>query len=296
MAAEPCAAADRRRGMAGARGRAGRARRVARGGAGRRLWAGNARARGPAAGRRHRRQSGVPAAAGRSGAARRRASAGLRRRCRPLARRRLVGARRPHAGALGRGLRAGEPHRDLARHARRLSRAQGPASCAVLPGVSGRAVRAQPAGRFPRLRAHAGADERDLFRARLSRALSRLPAGRRRGPDRARRRRLHPHGVRPQARRSAPAPPRRRLRRSARAQCPLASRRARPGAGGARRHGRDRQFARLRRGRGARAPELSAGAGAGRARPRSRAAQCRDLVARPGAARAPRSSIGSTRW
>ena len=50
------------------------------------------------------------------------------------------------------------------------------------------------------------------------------------------------------------------------------------------------------RGRGARAVELSAGAGAGRARQRPRAAECRDLVARPGRARATRSSTGSTRW
>ena len=199
------------------------------------------------------------------------------------ARRPLVGAQRPHAGAVGRRLRAREPARALARHARHLSRAQGRAAGAVLPGVPGRAVVAQPAGRFARLRAHAGADERDLFRARLSRALSRLPAGRRRGSHRARRRRVHPHRVRPQARRRAGAPARCRFRRSARAQCALAPRRARPGAGGARRHGRDRQCARLRRGRGARAAELSAGAGAGRARQRSRAAQRRDLVARPGA-------------
>ena len=168
-------------------------------------------------------------------------------------------------------------------HARRLSRAQGRAAGAVLPGVPGRSLGAQPPRGFARLRAHAGAAERDLFRARLSRALSRLPAGRRRGSDRARRRRLHPHRVGLEARRRAGAPARRRLRRSARAQCALAPRRARPGAGGARRHRRDRQFARLGRGRGARAAELSAGAGAGRARARSRAAECRDLVARPGA-------------
>ena len=157
-------------------------------------------------------------------------------------------------------------------------------------------VGAQPPGRFARLRAHAGAAERDLFRARLSRALSRLPAGRRRRSHGARRRRLHPHGVGIEARRRAGAPARRRLRRSARAQCTLAPRRARPGAGGARRHGRDRQCARLRRGRGARAAELSAGAGAGRARARSCAAECRHLVARPGSARARRSSAGSTTW
>ena len=74
---------------------------------------------------------------------------------------------------------------------------QGRARRAVLPGFQAELVRAQPPRRFARLRADAGADERDLFRARLSRALSRLSAGRRRGPDGPRRRRLHPHRVRP---------------------------------------------------------------------------------------------------
>src|SRR5262249_29990146 len=45
----------------------------------------------------------------------------------------------------------------------------------------------------------------------------------------------------------------------------------------------DRQCARLGRGRGAGAVEFSAGAGADRARQRSRAAQRRNVVARPGA-------------
>ena len=120
------------------------------------------------------------------------------RRCRPLAGRALVGARRPHAGAVGRRLRAGEPARAVARHARHLSR-----SCAS--SASRRSSRrSRPSCRrstasddSPRLRADARAAERDLFRARLSGALSRLPAGRGRGPDRARRRRVHPHRVRP---------------------------------------------------------------------------------------------------
>ena len=47
-------------------------------------------------------------------AARRRDAAHVRRRPRALARRPLVGGGRPHAGALGRGLRAGEPARHLA--------------------------------------------------------------------------------------------------------------------------------------------------------------------------------------
>ena len=209
----------------------------------RRRWCARAASR-----RADRRQSGIPASAGRRRAARRRASAHLRGRCRPRRRRPLVGARRPHAGAVRRGLRAREPARALARHARHLSRAVGVDRLApFFQAFQARPVAAQPAGRWPRLPAHARADERDLFRARLSRALSRLPAGRGRRPDGARRRRLHPHRLRPAARRGAAAPARCRFRRSAGAQCALAARRAGPGAGGARRQGRHRQRARRRR-------------------------------------------------
>ena len=76
VAAEPLAAADRRLGMAGAQSRADPARRTARGGAGRRLWAGEARARGPAA-----RPSSSPAirnSCGRWSASRRAGGAHLR--------------------------------------------------------------------------------------------------------------------------------------------------------------------------------------------------------------------------
>ena len=118
----------------------------------------------------------------------------------------------------------------------------------------------EPPRRFAGLRADARPAERDLFRARLSRALSRLPAGRRRGPDGPRRRRVHPHRVRTEARRGAAAPPRCRFRRSAGAQRPLAARRAGSRAGDPRRHRGDGQCARLRRGRGARHAELPAGA------------------------------------
>ena len=230
------------------------------------------------------------------GAARRRASAVLCGRCRARRRWPLVGAGRSHPGAFGRRLRAGEPARLAARHPGGLSRHQGRAAGAVLPGLPVGAVELQPPGRFARLPAHARADERVLFRARLSGALSRLAAGRRRGPDRARRRRLHPHGLRPEAGRGAAAPPRCRFLRSAGAQCALAPRRHRPGADGARRQGRHRQFARGRTGRGALDAGLSAGAGAGPARRRARHPQHRDLVARSRATRATRWSASSTRW
>ena len=165
---------------------------------------------------RGRRQSGIPAAAGRRRAAGRRASAVLRASmsaAAPDGRWWVLGDRTQAPSGAGYAL---ENRLALSRaHAGHLSRAPGRAARAVLPGVPGRAVGAQPPGRFARLPADARAAERDLFRARLSRALSRLPAGRGRRPDGARRRRVHPHRVRAEARRGAAAPPRCRLRRSA---------------------------------------------------------------------------------
>ena len=180
-------------------------------------------------------------------------------------------------------------------HARHLSRSCGSSASRRSSRPSRPSCRRSTASDdSPRLPADARAAERDLFRARLSRALSRLSAGRGRGPDRARRRRLHPHRVGPEARRGAAAPPRLRFRRSARAERALAAGRARPGAGGARRQRGDRQCARLRRGRSARHAELPAGAGAGRARPRAGAAECRDLVARRSGRARRRHRSGST--
>ena len=209
----------------------------------------------------------------------------------------LVGARRPHPGAFGHGLCAGKPPRPLARDARRsIARMKVAAPRAVLPGLQARALGAS-AGRegSAHLPADAGAAERDLFRARLSCALSRLPAGRRRRPHGARRRRLRAHDRRAEARRRAGAPARRRLRRPARAQCPLAPRRARLGAGRARRLCRARQFARLglveSRALLGFLPALAAPCSA-----RICAAECRDLVVRPGARARARSSAGSTTW
>ncbi len=73
---------------------------------------------GSAAGRGGRRQQRTFCAAARRDAAGRALAAPLRRRHRPRSRRPLVGARRPHAGAVGRRLRAGEPAGDLARLSR----------------------------------------------------------------------------------------------------------------------------------------------------------------------------------
>ena len=131
------------------------------------------------------------------------------------------------------------------------------------------------------LPAHAGADERDLFRARLSGALSRTVAGRGRRSDRARRWRLRPHRLRVAAHRSLAAPDRCRFCRPARTQCCFSPRRSGTVAGRPRRQDRHHQFARRRIGRGARDAGVPAGAGAERARRRSRDTECRDLVARP---------------
>ena len=87
--------------------------------------------------------------------------------------------------------------------------------------------RAVDGERAARRAAHARAVQRDLLRARLPRALSRLPAGRGRRPDRARRSRLPEDGRRPAAGPRDPPPARRRLLRSARAALRLGARRAR---------------------------------------------------------------------
>ncbi len=71
----------------------------------------------------------------------------LRRRSRALAGRPLVGARRPHAGAVGRGLRAREPRRALAHPARAVPRLPRPAPRGLLPRSARRARRARAARR-----------------------------------------------------------------------------------------------------------------------------------------------------
>ena len=292
----PYSAGHRGRRVGAPADRADRAGAPRRGGAGRHLRPDRAHPRGAAARRVRRRQPGLHAAARQRAAARRRASALLCGRHRARPRRPLVGAARPHPGAVGRGLCAGKPPRALPRDSRHLSQSAGAPPRAVLPGAAERADRPQPPGRFPGLRAHARADERDLFRARLSRPLSRLPPGRGRRPDRARQRRLHPHGFRPQAHRGAAAPARCRFLRSAGAQFAVAARRARPGAGGARGQDRARQRPRQRGGRSARHARLLAGA-----RPRATTAtSSRCPTSRPGGSAIPRCAttcaIGSTTW
>ena len=147
------------------------------------------RAAAAGAGVRSRR---LPARMPRRQTRRRRDAALLRRGSRALARRPLVGARRSHAGALGRGLRAREPHHHLARFPAALSRPQGAAPRAVLrhrarqPGALGAGAGRENERLSLHGAADAGAAQRDLFRAHLSRALPRPRAGRGQRPDGAR--------------------------------------------------------------------------------------------------------------
>ena len=155
-------------------------------------------------------------------------AARLRRGSGARARRPLVAAGRSHAGAVGRGLRAresrdpraGAPRSDPDMAVRRVRGFFGALRERMLADASGRR---DAAGGDP----HARPVQRNLFRARLSRAPARHAAGRRPRPHGARR-----HGVPQDARRTAPrafdpAPARRRLLRSARAARRFRARRAR---------------------------------------------------------------------
>ncbi len=93
-------------------------------------------------------------------------SAPLRRRCRPRPGRALVGAERPHPGAVRRRLCAGKPPGAVARLFQPLQVDERRARGAVLRGIPRRPARQ----RRPRRAAHRLADarplQRDLFRAR----------------------------------------------------------------------------------------------------------------------------------
>ena len=154
-----------------------------------------------------------------------------------LARRAMVGDRRSHRRAVGRRLCARKPDRLLARAAGHLSRLARSSARDFLPDLPRDA--AQPGAGASREPPYRAADprplQRDLLRARLPRALSRLHAGRRRRPDRARRSRLPQDAGRPAAGGPDRAPPGRRLLRSARIARGLDARRAGAGPGGSRR-------------------------------------------------------------
>ena len=205
------------------------------------------------------RQPAVPAAVQEHRRARRPAPALRRVRSRALGRRAVVGAQRPHAGAVGRGLRAREPRRRVAVPAGAVRRAQRAPARELLPRVQ----RAIPVAVEPRSTAGrvpvAGPLAADVLRARVSRALSRLQRRRRLGPDRSRRPRIHEDRRGTEARRPHHAAHQRGALRSPRAAHRLAARRAGPAAGRARRPRDDRQLARQRPRRERRVPELPAG-------------------------------------
>ncbi|MGY4496588.1 hypothetical protein ACVWYH_000515 [Bradyrhizobium sp. GM24.11] len=132
---QPFAASDRRGRLEAALRRHHPARRAFGARAARRLWRGPAGRRRCAARGRDRRQPRISAPRLRRAAAGRALSLALCRRCRPRARRPLVGARRPHAGAVRRGLCAGEPPGAVARLLRSLQVDERAARRAVLRGV-----------------------------------------------------------------------------------------------------------------------------------------------------------------
>ena len=232
--------------------------RTARAGAGRSLWRGTAGGRGRDPRRGDCRQQRISARGVRHQTAGRPLSQHLCRRCRPRARRALVGAGRPHPGAVGRGLCAGKSAGAVARLHLALQVDECRARGAVLRGVPRQLARQ----RRPRRAAHRAADarqlQRNLFRARHAGALSRLPAGRGRRSRRQRRPHSYPHRRRPEAARRAAAPGRFQFARSAGARCLLASRRARPDRRAAQERRRGRQHAGLGRDGGAGAARLPA--------------------------------------
>ena len=144
-------------------------------------------ARRPAAAGPDRLQPGIPAAAGRRQAGQRAFPAFLRLRARPRPERRLVGAGRPHAGAVGRRLCAGEPRRHDARAVRHLWRDACPSAGRLLPPLPRRAERHGRRAVGPRRHPDPRPAQRNLLRARLHRPLPRHHAARRRGPHRLRR-------------------------------------------------------------------------------------------------------------
>ena len=185
---------------------------------------------------------------------------------RAVARWPVVGARRPHAGAVGRRLRAREPHRGRAQSAGSFPRLQVQRLALLFRAHARRLMALAPtAGRTePRvvLLTPGPYNETYFEHAYLARYLgfTLVEGG---GSDGARPSRLSSRplsGAR--AGRRHLAPPRRRLLRSARAARAIVARRRRPGRGGARRQRDDRQRAGQRRARGHGVQAISAGAAA----------------------------------
>ena len=245
LAAEPDAAADPRGRMARDRARRRATRRAVGKGAVRRLRRGPADRRGRSARCRAHRLSRLRTRDARRQAAGQAVAAPVRRGYRTGTRRALVGLGRPGAGAFRFGLRPGEPLGRFPGLPVPLSRDERRAARAVLPRIARRAEGERRALGAADRNIDAGPVERDLFRAGLSRALSRLSAGGGRGSRDAGRPRVRAHDRRPQARRCALAPRRRRMVRSARAQLGLAYRSAGAAGRDPRRRRRGREHAGL---------------------------------------------------
>ena len=193
----------------------------------------------------------------------------------------MVGARRPHPGTLRRRLRAGEPRRDLEGLRRHQPHHERRAARRILPALPRQPLRPRRAGRLAHRSPDAGAAQRDLFRARLSRPLSRPAAAGGRRPRRGGRPGGGAHRRRAAADRRRLAPAQLRLLRSARALRWLADRHARAGAGGAGRQPRHRQRARFRHPRKPRPDGLPGAACRDADRSEARLADDRHMVVRP---------------
>ncbi len=198
------------------------------------------------------------------------------------ARRAIPGARRPHAGPQRRGLLPREPHRPHARPADGLRAVQraapGPVLHLAAPDAGGPgAGQSREPARRP---AHARALQRDLFRARLPGAISRLRPGPGEGPDRPRLQGLSQDAQRPAARGRHPAPRGRRLLRPAGAVPALVSGRRRAASGSPRKDRRGGQRTRQRRGSGNRPAPVPAGLVPATARRGAEAPFSPDLVVR----------------
>ena len=167
---------------------------------------------------------------------------------RPGAGRAMVGAGRPHAGAVGRRLHARESNCPVSKPARGVSRLPGAAPGLVLLGAARYAGGAfhcasrHAAGRP----AHAGAAQRDLLRARLPGALPRVHARRGWRSDSPGSPRVHQDARRSAAGRRDLQAARRQLLRSAGAALRFHTRCGRTRRSCARGQRDDRQCARLR--------------------------------------------------
>ena len=178
-------------------------------GAGGRLRRAAVARRGPAAPRPGLRAFGLPAPLPRHQAPWRRDAPHVCRRPRALGRRPLVGGGRSHAGALGRGLRAGEPARHLASLRGSVSR---PARAAPRQLLRHAARQPRALGAVRRFRAAHGAGDarsaqRNLLRAYLPCALPRHSAGGGQRSHGTRGQGLAENALRPAARARDPAAP-----------------------------------------------------------------------------------------